>query len=416
MDLNLTSGRRKPFYASIKTPNLKQNKFIVPKKVNNSETKCSATPRFIKTIPPIPNAMGSTITYGTTNYYALPGAPLPPEKVLSKFNYLLTSTEALEIKTYPDIYYIRQNQPQKSKLISLRQDFFEFQDGDHIRFRYQQMSEIGRGAFGSVIKCYDHKDHKIVALKLVKDTPKMQTQTLSELNTLERLQENPNFDTFNIIKLIDCFKFHGFYVFVFELLGCDLYQTLHWNANKGLPIEQIKTVASNILQALKICHENGIIHCDVRPQNILWSSFRRTQAKLIDFGCAKKVGEKEILYIQSRNYRAPEVIFGQTISPAVDIWSLGCVIAEIATGVVLFDGSNEEEQISLYIQSLGLPPKELLTNSQIKPRLDHNVIPNLKAKLRGIPENLCDFIASCLVWDPKSRPTASDMLTHKFLS
>ena len=364
------------------------------------------------------------------------------------------------IKTFQDIYYIRQNVPKNSDFLNLKSEFFPFCEGDHVKYQYQQMSELGRGAFGSVIKCFDHKTRKIYALKFIKDTPKMLKQTRQELESLDILQtpydshdatstegeqqlpinlsEQFDFgskeslhisDVYNIIHFYECFIFRGFYVFVFELLGSDLYSTLKFNNYRGLVIEQVKTVARDITKALAYSHSKGIIHCDIRPPNILWTSFHRNKAKLIDFGCCHKAKEMQSLYVQNRCYRAPEIILGFPVTPALDIWSLACVIAELATGETLFDGDTEEEQLMLYASVLGPPPQKLLDLSpnastiydgagRVKKILSAKRIAagsRPLSKILRVDELLLSFLEECLVWDPEERITAEKLLSHPFL-
>ena len=430
------------------TPSLIQERRVQPKfHVKSPDTRPPTTPKSARNAirkpifssPSLQPIQKPTLSF---SFQSLPNAPISPSECLQKYQNLLTQNEIFEVKTYQDIYYIRQTPPQRSNLLNLKSEFFPFVEGDHIKYQYQQMSELGHGAFGSVIKCFDHKTRKIYALKFIKDTPKMYNQTRQELESLDKLQttsDDQNIDDENSIHISDinnvihfyeCFIFRGFYVLVFELLGSDMMSALKFNNYQGLAFEQVRTVAKDITKALAFSHSKGIIHCDIRPHNILWTTFHRTKAKLIDFGCSHKAQEKQSMYVQSRCYRAPEVILGFPVTPALDIWSFACVLAELATGQTLFNGQTEEEQLMLYASVIGPPPDDLLSKSpnakqiydgagRVKKVIQARRIAagaRPLTKILNVDEKLLSFIESCLVWDPEKRPTAKELLSHPFLS
>lgn len=128
----------------------------------------------------------------------------------------------------------------------------------------------------------------------------------------------------------------------------------------GLNMYVIRRYASQILEALKMLKLHHVIHCDLKPENILIANPNKTLVKLIDFGSSCFSHEKIYTYIQSRFYRAPEVMLGIPYTSAIDMWSLGCILAELATGFPIFPGETEIEQMTLIMELIGQPPTKLL--------------------------------------------------------
>ena len=147
---------------------------------------------------------------------------------------------------------------------------------------------------------------------------------------------------------------------VTELLSISLYDLIEANQFRPIEMHHIRTFAIQILNALVFLRDNSIIHSDLKPENILLKNKSKTGIKLIDFGTSMFSHEATYMYIQSRFYRAPEVILGAIYDYSIDMWSLGCLLAELHLGYPIFAGSNEQEQLSLIMQILGEPPKEML--------------------------------------------------------
>jgi dual specificity tyrosine-phosphorylation-regulated kinase 2/3/4 len=118
--------------------------------------------------------------------------------------------------------------------------------------------------------------------------------------------------------------------------------------------------AYQILTSLKLLSEHNVIHCDLKPENILLKQPDRSGIRVIDYGSSCYVNEKVYTYIQSRFYRAPEVILGLDYGLPIDMWSTGCILAELYTGRPLFPGENEPDQLACIMQLIGVPDKEYL--------------------------------------------------------
>jgi dual specificity tyrosine-phosphorylation-regulated kinase 2/3/4 len=106
--------------------------------------------------------------------------------------------------------------------------------------------------------------------------------------------------------------------------------------------------------------DENVIHCDLKPENILLKSPDKSGIKVIDFGSSCFSNERIYTYIQSRFYRAPEIILGIPYTAAIDMWSFGCILAELYTGFPLFPGESEMEQLSLIMEIKGIPPEHIL--------------------------------------------------------
>lgn len=157
----------------------------------------------------------------------------------------------------------------------------------------------------------------------------------------------------SIVQLLDVFTLHGHLCLVFELLQESLFDMLKQRQFQGMPLDYIRSVASALMTSLAHVHACSLVHCDVKPENIMQG---KGEIKLIDFGSAATHGQVTSAYIQSRFYRAPEVLMGCAYGAAVDMWSAGCVLAELWLGLPLFAGGNNWDQVHRITQLLGVPP------------------------------------------------------------
>jgi len=119
------------------------------------------------------------------------------------------------------------------------------------------------------------------------------------------------------------------------------------------------------LIALYFMKEHSIVHCDMKPENILLRKINKSGIKIIDFGSGCFENEKIYTYIQSRFYRAPEIVLGIPYTPAIDMWSFGCILFELFIGYPLFPGENEQEHMAMMMEVKGVPPRSVLAVSFI---------------------------------------------------
>jgi dual specificity tyrosine-phosphorylation-regulated kinase 2/3/4 len=116
---------------------------------------------------------------------------------------------------------------------------------------------------------------------------------------------------------------------------------------QGLSLGLIRRVAVQLLLSLRFLRKLRVIHCDLKPENILLKSADKSGIKIIDFGSSCFSDQRIYTYIQSRFYRAPEIILGIPYTTAIDMWSFGCILVELATGFPIFPGESEHEQLAL---------------------------------------------------------------------
>jgi dual specificity tyrosine-phosphorylation-regulated kinase 2/3/4 len=188
-----------------------------------------------------------------------------------------------------------------------------------------------------------------------------------------------------------------------------------------------------MLACLVLLQNKRIIHCDLKPENILLYEARKADIRVIDFGSSCKEEEKVYTYIQSRFYRSPEVILGSTYGLGIDMWSFGCILAELWTGYPLFPGENEQEQLACIMEIFGPPDrhlvdrctrKKLFFDSVGKPRVTVSSkgrrrrpsSKTLSQALKTEDEAFLDFVTRCLRWDPDRRMKPHEAVTHPFIT
>ncbi|XP_030077715.1 homeodomain-interacting protein kinase 1 isoform X5 [Microcaecilia unicolor] len=228
---------------------------------------------------------------------------------------------------------------------------------------YEVLEFLGRGTFGQVAKCWKRSTKEIVAIKILKNHPSYARQGQIEVSILSRLSSE-NADEFNFVRSYECFQHKNHTCLVFEMLEQNLYDFLKQNKFSPLPLKYIRPILQQVATALMKLKSLGLIHADLKPENIMLVDPVRQpyRVKVIDFGSASHVSKAVCsTYLQSRYYRAPEIILGLPFCEAIDMWSLGCVIAELFLGWPLYPGASEYDQIRYISQTQGLPAEYLLS-------------------------------------------------------
>ncbi len=305
-------------------------------------------------------------------------------------------------------------------------------NGTHLNYRYEILECLGKGSFGEAIKCYDHKNKDLVCIKIINSQKKFQNQAMTEIKILSLIASCDINNDSNNVKFYNYFRFRNHICLVFELLGKNLYEYLQLNNFMGFDLNLIKNYTRQMLFSLLFLRNLGIIHCDLKPENILIFPNNASQVKVIDFGSSCLESERIYFYIQSRFYRAPEVIFDLGYNFEIDMWSLGCILYELYKGEPLFPGVNEIEQIYLIMEKIGYPPKYIIEHSpkkmlffddNLKPyqMIDEDgnyIIPGgkkIKDIMKDDPKSFVDFISKCLKWNPFERITPDKALMHPFI-
>ncbi|XP_072522041.1 homeodomain-interacting protein kinase 1 isoform X3 [Salminus brasiliensis] len=238
---------------------------------------------------------------------------------------------------------------------------------------YEVLEFLGRGTFGQVAKCWKRGTNEIVAIKILKNHPSYARQGQIEVSILNRLSAE-NADEFNFVRSYECFQHKGHTCLVFEMLEQNLYDFLKHSKFSPLPLRHIRPILQQVATALMKLKSLGLIHADLKPENIMLVDPIRQpyRVKVIDFGSASHVSKAVCsTYLQSRYYRAPEIILGLPFCEAIDMWSLGCVIAELFLGWPLYPGASEYDQIRYISQTQGLPAEYLLSAGTKTTRFFH---------------------------------------------
>jgi dual specificity tyrosine-phosphorylation-regulated kinase 2/3/4 len=234
-----------------------------------------------------------------------------------------------------------------------------------------------------------------------------------------------------MINFTQSFYFRGHLCISTELLGMNLYEFIKAYEFKGFPLVLIRRFTKQILGSLILLKSKRVIHCDLKPENILLAHPLHSEIKVIDFGSSCFENEKVYTYIQSRFYRSPEVILGMSYGIPIDMWSLGCILAELYTGYPVFPGENEQEQLACIMEIFGPPEKHLIEKSSRKklffdsmgkPRVTvsskgRRRRPSSKTLSMAIKcddEAFLDFLSQCLRWDPEKRLKPDAALLHEF--
>ncbi|CAL0330836.1 unnamed protein product [Lupinus luteus] len=227
--------------------------------------------------------------------------------------------------------------------------------------RYVVKDVLGHGTFGQVAKCLDSDTNSFVAVKIIKNQPAYYQQALVEVTILTTLNKkyDPE-DKHHIVRIYDYFVYQQHLCICFELLDTNLYELIKMNHFRGLSLSIVQLFSKQILCGLDLLKEAGIIHCDLKPENILLctSTVKPAEIKIIDFGSACMENRTVYSYIQSRYYRSPEVLLGYQYTTDIDMWSFGCIVAELFLGLPLFPGASEFDLLRRMIKILGGQPPD----------------------------------------------------------
>nr|XP_054300674.1 dual specificity tyrosine-phosphorylation-regulated kinase 4 isoform X8 [Pongo pygmaeus] len=319
--------------------------------------------------------------------------PLTAAEALKLFKNQLSLYEQSEILGYAELWFLGLEAkkldmaPEKLSKTSFDDEHGSYLKvlHDHIAYRYEVLEMIGKGSFGQVAKCLDHKNNELVALKIIRNKKRI---------NLYELMKNNNF--------------------------------------QGFSLSIVRRFTLSVLKCLQMLSVEKIIHCDLKPENIVLYQKGQVSVKVIDFGSSCYEHQKVYTYIQSRFYRSPEVILGHPYDMAIDMWSLGCIMAELYTGYPLFPGENEVEQLACIMEVLGLPPAGFIqmasrrqtffdskgfpkniTNNRGNKRYPDSK--DLTMVLKTYDSSFLDFLRRCLVWEPSLRMTPDQALKHAWI-
>ncbi|XP_057788720.1 uncharacterized protein LOC131005701 isoform X2 [Salvia miltiorrhiza] len=205
--------------------------------------------------------------------------------------------------------------------------------------RYYVTEILGSAAFSRVVQAHDLYSGIDVCLKIIKNDKDFFDQSLDEIKLLKFVNKNDPADEHHILRLYDYFYHQEHLFIVTELLRANLYEFQKYNRESGaeayFTMHRLQVIIRQCLEALVYLHDLGIVHCDLKPENILIKSYRRCEIKVIDLGSSCFQTDSPLsLYVQSRSYRAPEVMLGLPYDQKIDLWSVGCILAELYSGEV----------------------------------------------------------------------------------
>lgn len=333
--------------------------------------------------------------------------------------------------------------------------------GEQNKFVVKEL--LGQGTFGKVLKCFDQIDQKFVAVKIIKSIDKYREAARTELRILNTISQNDITGSFQCLLLLDYFDYKNHICLITNLHGKSIYDFMCSNGIGRFPGSQIQAIARQLIRSICFLHDLNIIHTDIKPENILLCddqnfiqyqlpdsvvsklSPRRRKAsqngirkilktpeiKIIDFGSAIFYDEYHPPIISTRHYRAPEIVLGLSWSYPCDIWSIACVLVELATGESLYPIHNDFEHLIMMqkINQLQIPQKLIDTMfykydnniGNLPQDLNSNVIKHFNRKSKKISWPEIDNFTGKIITDEKiikrieNNVTSLDQLIGKFL-
>ncbi|KAK2439625.1 MAP kinase [Trifolium repens] len=292
--------------------------------------------------------------------------------------------------------------------------------------QYQVQEIIGKGSYGVVCSAIDIHTGEKVAIKKINDVFEHvsdATRILREIKLLRLLRHPDIVEIRHIMLPPSRREFRDIYV-VFELMESDLHQVI--KANDDLTPEHHQFFLYQLLRGLKYIHSANVFHRDLKPKNILANA--DCKLKICDFGLARvsfNDAPSAIFwtdYVATRWYRAPELCgsFFSKYTPGIDIWSIGCIFAEMLTGRPLFPGKNVVHQLDIMTDLLGTPPPESIArirNEKARRYLNSmrkkQPVP-LTQKFPNIDPSALRILERLLAFDPKNRPSAEEALSDPY--
>jgi non-specific serine/threonine protein kinase len=287
--------------------------------------------------------------------------------------------------------------------------------------RYTRLEKLGEGTYATVFKGKNRMTHDIVALKEIHlDSEEGAPSTaIREISLMKELKH------INIVRLQDVIHTENKLMLVFEYMDQDLkkYMDTVGRANHGaLEAPTIKSFMYQLLKGIAFCHDNRVLHRDLKPQNLLIN--KRGELKLGDFGLARAFGipvntfSNEVVTLW---YRAPDVLLGsRTYSTTIDIWSAGCIMAEMYTGRPLFPGTTNEDQLLKIFRTMGTPTEQTWPGVSQFPEYKQTFpmypAQHINTILPMVDAYGLDLLNRMLQYQPHLRISAKDALTHVYFN
>ncbi|KAL8858249.1 MAG: hypothetical protein Q9178_005261 [Gyalolechia marmorata] len=280
---------------------------------------------------------------------------------------------------------------------------------------FQQLEKLGEGTYATVFKGRNRQTGELVALKEIhldseEGTP---STAIREISLMKELKHE------NIVSLQDVIHTENKLMLVFEYMDKDLKKFMDSRGSGGqLDFLTVKSFMYQLLHGIAFCHENRVLHRDLKPQNLLINN--KGQLKLADFGLARAFGipvntfSNEVVTLW---YRAPDVLLGsRTYNTSIDIWSAGCIMAEMYTGRPLFAGTTNEDQLQKIFRLMGTPSERswpgITSFPEYKPGWHVYATQDLRMILPSVEAAALDLLGRCLQLRPEMRVGARDAMDH----
>jgi len=284
--------------------------------------------------------------------------------------------------------------------------------------KYTKLEKIGEGTYGVVYKAKDKKTGDLLALKKIRleaEDEGIPSTAIREISLLKQLQHP------NIVRLYDVVHTEKKLTLVFEFLDQDLKKYLDACGDNGLEQYTIKSFLFQLLQGIAYCHQHRVLHRDLKPQNLLINM--DGELKLADFGLARAFGIPVRNYtheVVTLWYRAPDVLMGsRKYSTPVDIWSIGCIFAEMVNGRPLFPGTSEQDQLLKIFKVLGTPNKQSWPSVAELPEYKESFpkyppVQTLKKVVKRLDDAGIELLSRMLQFDPAKRISAESAMKHRY--
>ncbi|KAL9896988.1 pre-mRNA processing factor 4 kinase isoform 1-T5 [Glossina fuscipes fuscipes] len=330
--------------------------------------------------------------------------------------------------------------------------YYRVRIGEVLDNRYVVSGYTGQGVFSNVVRARDQaRGNANVAVKIIRNNEIMHKTGLRELEILKKLNDADPDDRFHCLRLYRHFFHKQHLCMVFEPLSMNLREVLKkYGKNVGLHIKAVRSYTQQLFLALKLLKKTGILHADIKPDNILVNESNLI-LKLCDFGSASTINDNEITpYLISRFYRAPEIILGIPYDYGIDMWSAGCTIYELYTGKILFSGKSNNQMLKFFMDLKGKIPNRIVRKGQFRDQhfdqscnfLYHEIdkvterekvvvmsvikpMRNLQQELiadQNLPDDqhrkvtqLKDLLDNIFALDPSKRISLNQALTHPFI-
>ncbi|RHX98865.1 hypothetical protein DYB25_005701, partial [Aphanomyces astaci] len=273
--------------------------------------------------------------------------------------------------------------------------------------------------YGVVLKCRHKETGQIVAIKKFKESDEDEQVKKTAMREIRILKHE------NIVSLIEVFRRKGKLYLVFEYVEKTILEEIEKNP-EGLDPTVIRSLMWQLVRAIQFCHQNNIIHRDIKPENLLVS--KNGVLKLCDFGFARTLaaaGAKYTDYVSTRWYRAPELLVGDvSYGKAVDIWAVGCMFAEITTGLPLFPGDSDIDQLYHIIKCLGRitsRQQELFRKNSLYVGVkvwlpEVSDVETLEDRFPQFDKVAIDFLKQTVQDEPLDRWTCAELLQHPLIA